>query len=102
MSLFDLVVLGLATYRVARLITVDEGPAQVFFRLRYRMGVYDLGENGQPASAWGRAFECPHCIGVYVALVLWLLYPLPGGAVVIDILAIAGLQSFLMGVQAHG
>ena len=98
MSLLDLVILGLATYRLARLITVDEGPAQLFFRLRYRMGVYDLGENGQPASAWGRAFECPHCIGVYVAMVLWAIYGIPGGAIVAGILAIAGMQSFLVDV----
>ena len=95
MSLLDLAVLGLATYRLARLITVDEGPAQVFFRLRYWMGVYDLGENGQPASAWGRAFECPHCIGVYVAIVLWLIYPFAWGPIIVQGFAVAGLQSVL-------
>lgn len=95
MSLLDLAVLGLAVYRLARLIAVDEGPFGVFFRLRHLVGAYDLGENGQPVSAWGRAFECPHCMGVYVAIVLWLIYPLPGGWFIVAILAIAGLQSVL-------
>ena len=95
MSLPDLVVLSLATYRLARLIAVDEGPFQVFFRLRYLAGAYDLGENGQPVSAWGRGISCPHCVGVYAALGLWLFSLLSGADHVIFVLAIAGAQSAL-------
>lgn len=98
MTLLSLLLLGLATYRLARLVTIDEGPFSIFFRLRYLMGVYDLGENGRPASVWGRAFECPHCIGIYAAIILWAIQSTSGGTVVVAVLAVAGLQSFLAGI----
>lgn len=83
--------LALATYRLARLIAVDEGPFSIFHRLRYWAGAYDLGENGAPVSALGRLLSCPHCVGVYVAVALWL----GGPGWWVDVLAVAGLQSWL-------
>lgn len=95
MTLFELVLLALANYRLARLIAIDDGPFDIFFRLRYWLGAYDLDATGQPSSAWGRGISCPHCVGMYAALLLWILILLPGGHAVLWILAIAGAQSLL-------
>lgn len=95
MTPFNFALLAFATYRLARLIAVDDGPFDLFFRLRNWLGAYDLDETGQPATVIGRGISCPHCVGVYAALLLWILILLPGGHGVLWILAIAGAQSFL-------
>lgn len=89
----------LACYRLTGMIVYDDGPAGIFARLREWAGVYDLGENLQPRTGMGRFFECPHCMGVWVALVVTVgvfwerpLYELP-----LFWLAIAGLQSYIEG-----
>lgn len=79
MTPLDLVLLALADYRLARLIAVDDGPFDIFFRLRAWLGAYDLDETGQPATSAGRGISCPHCVGIYAALLLWILFLLPGG-----------------------
>lgn len=87
---------ALATYRIARLFAIDEGPFSVFSRLRYILGAYDLGENGRPQSAWGRMISCPHCMGLYAAALVMVL-----PAWFVDLLAIAGLQSWLTSVSGE-
>ena len=41
---------GLACYRLARLITKEAGPFDVFHYLRSAVGVYDYGADGRPQS----------------------------------------------------
>lgn len=93
--MLSLLKLALATYRLSRLIAVDEGPVGVFFRARHALGAYDYGENGEPATVLGRGISCPHCVGVYVAVALWLMR----GSVVVDLFAVMGLQSFLWSLR---
>lgn len=88
--------LALATYRIARLFALDEGPFSAFSRLRYTLGAYDLGENGKPESTWGRMISCPHCMGLYAAALVMVL-PKP----LVDLLAIAGLQSWLQSMTGE-
>ena len=64
---------GLACYRLARLITKEAGPFDVFHHLRASVGVYDYGADGRPQSMLGKLFDCPYCTGVWVALILVLL-----------------------------
>lgn len=99
MTPFELVLLSFANYRLSRLIAVDEGPFGIFDRLRAMAGAYDLGPDGQPVTVLGRGISCPHCVGIYAALLLWILILLPGGHVILWILAIAGAQSFLWGLS---
>lgn len=88
---------ALACYRLSTLLVYDDGPFDIFARLRSVAGVYRYGENGWPESPLGRLLSCPHCVGVWIAagmaaLVLW-----PGvlGDAVLLVFAIAGVQSFL-------
>ncbi len=84
-----------ACYRLARLFVVDDGPGDVFLRLRRRVGVYDLGPDDRPRTTLGRIFECPHCLGMYLALPLALWAVGLSLDVIIAWLAIAGAQSIL-------
>ena len=91
-SLF--VLLTLAIYRLARLIAIDDGPADVLLKLRSLWGAYDYGENGVAKSSRGRGLTCPHCVGFWLALFFAIsAYPWPG--LLIYCLALAGAQSFL-------
>jgi len=92
-----LLLAGLATYRVARLIAIDEGPFSVFQRLRDVAGTYDLGENGQPVSGLGRGLGCPYCVGLYVAVLAAAAVAFPSwlGDLVMLWLGLAGAAAYL-------
>lgn len=93
-----LLVDALAAYRLARLIALDEGPAGLALKLRGRLGAFDYGPNGQPATNLGRGISCPYCVGAYAALLMLVLRYVPGGDYLKAWLAIAGGQSFLQSV----
>jgi len=84
-----LVLAALAVYRLAQLIAIDDGPGQVFRRLRGRFvtgGMADL-------------VHCPYCLGVWFAALLapLVLWPCGVGDVLLIALGVAGAQSWLQG-----
>lgn len=92
-------ILALATYRIARLFALDEGPFSAFSKLRHMLGAYNLNEDGYPATTWGRMISCPHCMGLYAAVFVMLLPKQAGWFV--DLLAISGLQSWLQSMTGE-
>lgn len=86
---------GLACYRLARLLATEDGPADVFIKLRSAAGVYDFGADGRPATPLGRLLECPYCLGMWIALALAIFPESRVKRVVVDGLAIAGMQTAL-------
>lgn len=88
----------LAAYRLTRLITEDEGPAELSTKLRVALGAYDYGPDGQAKTNLGRGISCPYCVGVYAALLMLALRWVPGADYLKAWLAIAGGQSFLQSV----
>lgn len=96
---------GLAAYRLAQLVTIDEGPPLpghkegVFTRLRTWGGVYDRGQNGMPLSARGKLLACPYCIGMYLSagVAVLALVPTRIGDFILSWWALAGLQTYLQG-----
>lgn len=93
----NLILLSLVCYRIASLISLDEGPFEIFHRLRVVSGAYDYGQNGKAGSPLGRGIACPYCVGLWIALPLalyadlslwWLWW-----------LAIAGMQAFLQSIS---
>jgi hypothetical protein len=62
----------LACYRLAILITLDEGPFGIILKARTRLGAYDYGPNGEARTNLGRGITCPRCIGMWVAIPLAL------------------------------
>lgn len=96
---------AMAAYRLAQLVSIDEGPPLpgrkegVFMQLRTWGGVYDRGANGQPASARGKLLACPYCIGMYLsgAVALLALVPTRIGDLILAWWGIAGVQAYLQG-----
>lgn len=62
------IVCALAVYRAAELIAFDDGPREIFLKLRVRAGAYDRDATGRVVSGWGRLLECPYCVGMWLAL----------------------------------
>lgn len=100
---FSFILLSFVCYRLAQLFVFDEGPTFWLFKggtfhwLRVKAGAYDLGDNGEALTGLGRAFNCPYCFGIWIALPLAFYATGIHPAVLIWWLAIAGLQAFLQG-----
>lgn len=92
LSLCDLVAIALATYRVTRFVTHDDGPGCVLVRLRHLVGVrYD--ERGRPTARDGSLAKlavCFPCASCYVAAAMMVLYCVPFGWLLLIPLAAAG------------
>ena len=76
-SLVDVVVLGLAAWRIGSLVHYERGPYRAFQRLRERLGIAHNGD-GEPI-AWpdtesGRLLACLDCGSVWVGAGLVGLY----------------------------
>jgi hypothetical protein len=92
---FQFVVAVLATWRVARLVSREDGPFDLIVRLRRRAG----------DSLVGHLMDCPHCVGLWAAIpaACWLA-PTPVERLV-GWLAIAGgasLAQRLVERDSHG
>lgn len=89
-----LILAALATYRLAQLVAIDDGPGDVFRRLRGRF------VGGTVASL----IHCPYCVGVYAAAVcgLLVLWPTRVGDVILVIFGLAGAQAWLQGPRDVG
>lgn len=92
-----LVLAVLASYRLTAALVYDEGPWSALLWLRVKLGAYDLASNGLPRTRLGRLISCPHCVGVYTALLVALLVLLPSGLgdILLIVGAIAGAASWL-------
>lgn len=98
----------LATFRLAELLVNEEGPGEVFSRLRMLTGMYDYDEDGhryQNANALqktlGGVLGCVFCAGVWCALLATAVLGVTYGAqlnllfYVVFWLATAGGQAVL-------
>ena len=109
-STLRLIFIGLFSYRAARLLTVDDGPNDVFDRLRTHMGVRDHIDddrphwkgNTRPKSQYGRIFDCPYCMGCYVAPLAYAVFSTPHPVLdkVLIAGAVTGMQSALQSLEA--
>jgi hypothetical protein len=89
-----LILAALATYRLGQLVAIDDGPTDVFRRLR-----------AWAITGWlGGLVHCPYCVQVYAAVVCGALVLWPSGAgdVVLVILGIAGAAAYLQGPRDAG
>lgn len=71
----DFVLLGLGTWRLTSLLVEEDGPWDIFARLRHRVGVR-YSENSQPfgKNVIAEAFTCMWCASVWTAAVCSLGY----------------------------
>jgi len=75
LGLIDLFLLSLATWRLSRMVTEEDGPANVFRGMRERVGAEDNGVAmpWDELSSFGKIAQCPHCVSVWLAAALLLL-----------------------------
>ena len=100
-----MVILSLAAFRLAWLLTKEQGPFAIldkFHTLLDKQVVKEVDSKGEQHHGWrwslAEVFDCPLCIGVWLAFGLLLIYmnfPAFWIRFVLLALAIAGLQSFL-------
>lgn len=77
MNGFDLVVFSLASWRIASIITKEDGPFDIFVKFRSLLGVkYDIYGNPIAESWIGRGISCLWCMSVWVAFFVSLTYEL--------------------------
>jgi hypothetical protein len=69
MQPFDILVLAVATWYIAHVITRTDGPYGVFRKLRKEMPM-------------GGLLTCITCASIWVALIFWIVWQTPIGAVV--------------------
>ena len=89
---------ALAVYRLAQLLSLDDGPLAVFARVRRWSQAHPAAWGGWRWSV-AEWLACPFCQGVWwaaVALPL-LVWPTAGGDLFLLWLALAGAQSWLEG-----
>lgn len=99
---YALVLVALATYRTARIFTVDS-IAQPWITWLYAWAWDDNEGRAQPQPNGPlrtyvyELFSCPYCLGVWIAAVLWALarYGCTVTDALLFILAAAGVQTFL-------
>ena len=89
-----LVLAALAVYRLAQLVAIDDGPGDIFRRLRahYVTGVM------------GGLVHCVYCVGIWASVIVGalVLWPFGLGDVALVILGIAGAQAWLQGPRDVG
>lgn len=97
MSLEAVVVLGLAVWRVAYLLSHESGPFDLFGRLRRTLGAREVVTGAWSAeTVAGKLILCPLCLSVWLACFAYLLVSLtPWGWAVVAVLAASGLASAL-------
>lgn len=94
LALGDLVVIGLAAWRVARLLVMENGPADIAGRFRRLVRADDSEPNR--AAVMVELFSCVLCLSFWTALVAFGIYQTGlAGRVVIDVLAVWGGASLV-------
>ena len=96
---FLFVLMTFATYRVTQLLVYDDGPFDLIFKARAKMGVYDLAENGEPKTSLAKLLACPYCAGFWVAIPAAMTISSNVSSFIILWLAIAGGQTFLEAIN---
>ena len=76
----ELVVLALATWRLAYLVSRERGPWGLVERVRLKLG---------------GALVCLYCASVWTSLLVWALWRVEMGRAVVIVLAISGLALLL-------
>ncbi|KPL17779.1 MAG: hypothetical protein AMJ93_14640 [Anaerolineae bacterium SM23_84] len=76
----EFVALALATWRLTSLLVWEDGPFEVFARLRHRLGVrYVEGSSQGYGTNWfAKGVVCPACASVWFGIawaIAYLLYP---------------------------
>lgn len=99
MNMMEVLLLCLATFRITRIITKEDGPFELFFKFRRYLGQQAAIQDEYTAvrQTTAELFNCPHCLGVWIAGILYLFRkPLKP---ILYIFTIAAGQSFFQSLE---
>jgi len=99
MTLLDILIIGLASFRTAQLFCVDDGPYDVFKIIREDLK--SLSVNGSLYRNLYALIQCPYCLGIWFAIIFYLMYMVNFLRFPVHILAIAGVQTLLQTVSGR-
>lgn len=72
MSAIEFVILALAVWRVSHMLSMEDGPGDVFERVRRAAGVVEsVNGHAHAESVLGRLLMCPLCLSVWIAAVFF-------------------------------
>ena len=96
-TVVQLVIAALAVYRASRMVAREDGPFNIFYRLRSRVRHWTRGRGD--SWVW-RGITCPLCISVWLAALAALALPWQGWAwYSLSTLAISGGATWLYGQE---
>ena len=79
MGLVEFVILCLATWRLSSLLCDEDGPWNVFSRLRNKIGVkYNEANELYASNEISKAFMCLWCMSIYIGvlcILVFLIFP---------------------------
>lgn len=94
-TLAEVVVAGLAGWRIAALISQERGPFAILVRLRSAAGIEHLDDTptDHGGGEFGRLMYCTLCLSPWLALAMYALFRWGGGVgeAVVAVLAIAAV-----------
>lgn len=92
MNGIELLALALAAYRLSRMLAMEDGPFDVFVRIRARFDPLQ--------TTWlGRGVNCPLCVGFWASLFVLAVWFIPGaGPIIVTWWAISGAQTVIQRV----
>jgi hypothetical protein len=71
----NIIILSLATFRIASLLVNEEGPFGIFVRLRGAVGVtLNQYHQEEATTIWGELFTCIWCMSVWAGCGWTLVY----------------------------
>jgi hypothetical protein len=86
LSFLDMVVAGLAVWRVAHMLKYEAGPWDILVRIRGKLG----------NSVLGKMMDCMKCSSVWIAIAIFI----PGTRYIVIVLAISALSIMLESLYA--
>lgn len=87
----EVLIIGLAAWRLAALLSYERGPFDVFVHFRSLFGIEHDSTSYEPVSwpqnSLARALTCVWCLGLYMAVLTWGIWELVDPTVVVVIAA---------------
>ena len=86
MTLVTLLILGLAAWRIASFLVVEDGPRDISGKFRYFIGVRHSEKDAVPygTNIAAQAFTCVWCLSFWISLFVVFIYYFMGGFLIIQ------------------
>ena len=90
---------ALAVFRLASILTLEDGPVYVFRNGRRAIGQWAAPRKDDASLSLAELVNCPYCLGVWLAAgaLLLVLKPTRLGDLLLGWLGLAGAQAWLQG-----